>query len=96
VTLVVSQLARRDLNSISRYTLDNWGRKQLLAYVGGLLDQLDEIAENPKQGRNAARIPVHFLRAQYRSHFIFYRIVGNDVHVIRILHQSMDAARHLN
>ena len=60
------------------------------------MDRLDEIAANPEVGRNVAKVPVHYLRAQYRSHFIFYRIVSKDVHIIRILHQSMNAARHLN
>jgi toxin ParE1/3/4 len=96
VTLIVSRFARRDLNSISRYTLDNWGRKQLLEYVGGLLDRLDEIARDPKMGRNVFNIPNRFFRVQYRSHFIFYRVATNEVRIVRILHQSMDAARHFN
>jgi toxin ParE1/3/4 len=94
--LIVTHQARRDLNLISRYTLDNWGRTQLTSYMGGLLDCLDDVADNPMQGRNVPKIPTHYFRAKYQSHFIFYRCVGQEVRIIRILHQSMDPARHLS
>lgn len=94
--LIVTILARRDLNGISRFTLDNWGRSQLDVYLSGLLDRLDEVALNRGLGRNIAKIPQQYLRVKYRSHFIFFRVVGDEVRIIRILHQRMDAARHLN
>ena len=39
------------------------------------------------------------LRQGYRSyhqqrHLIFYRVVGQDIEIIRILHDSMDVPRH--
>ncbi|WOE75136.1 type II toxin-antitoxin system RelE/ParE family toxin [Alterisphingorhabdus coralli] len=93
--LVLTRRARRDMDSISAYTLKNWGRAQLLDYMGGLLDRMDEIAAEPEKGRSVPGIPDRFRRQSYRAHFIFFSIRGDEVRIIRILHQSMDHARHL-
>ena len=94
--LVVTALARSDLNGIAQYTLEKWGRAQLLDYIGGLLDTLDQIAEKPELGKSVPKIPVRFVRVPYRSHFVFYTLAGGKVRITRILHQSMDVARHIN
>jgi toxin ParE1/3/4 len=83
------------MDAISAYTLANWGKAQLMDYIGGLLDSFDRIAENPNIGKRVQGIPARFLRYHYRAHFIFYVRHDNDLHIIRILHQNMDIARHL-
>lgn len=80
---------------ISAYTLESWGRAQLLQYVGGLLDAVDKISENPGIGRRTPGIPARFLRHSYGSHFIFFSKYGENLHIIRILHQRMDHAAQL-
>lgn len=94
--LVVTEQARHDQNGISCYTLRRWGREQLIDYVGGLLDRFDEIALDPRLGKSIGGLPARFLRVPYRSHFIFYSLVADEVRIIRILHQRMDTAQHLN
>jgi toxin ParE1/3/4 len=93
--LILSRRARQDMDAISAYTLENWGKTQLLDYVGGLLDSFDKIAENPNIGGKVQTAPPQFLRYSYRAHFIFYTCRDDDLHIIRILHQNMDIARHL-
>jgi toxin ParE1/3/4 len=94
--LVISALARRDQDDISRYTLEQWAKPQLLAYVGGLLYVLDSIASGTTVGKSVRGIPPRFLRVTYQSHFIFYTTHAETVRIVRILHQRMDHARHLN
>lgn len=94
--LVVTRRAKRDQNAISRYTLERWGRPQLLTYVGGLIDRMDQIAEKPTLGRTVSGIPIRYRRVPYGSHFIFYTVHEHHVRIVRIVHQRMDAARHLN
>lgn len=93
--LRVSRLAQRDLDDIARYTLEQWGRTQMLVYMGGLLDRLDEIAADPAIGKSDRRVPAKYRRANFRSHLIFFTAETGEVRVMRILHQRMDHARHL-
>lgn len=58
--LVVTPRAQRHQDDISKYTLSNWGREQLLSYVGGLLDRLDTIAADPEIGRGCPSYPTGF------------------------------------
>ena len=94
--VVITRQARRDQDNISRYTLERWGRAQLLSYVGGLLDALDAIAASPKVGRLVTGLPRVYRRYPYGSHFIFYTVNDDTIRIVRILHQRMDAERHLN
>lgn len=53
------------------------------------------LARDPRRGR-----PCHEIRAGYRkfaaaSHVIFFRLAGEELQVIRILHQRMDFERNL-
>jgi toxin ParE1/3/4 len=64
--------------------------------MGGLIDQMEQIARSPASGRAIAGLPSRFRRVPYGSHFIFYTIHEQHVRIVRILHQRMDAARHLN
>jgi toxin ParE1/3/4 len=96
VKLRVSRLAQRDLDEIARYTLEKWGRSQLLVYMGGLLDRLDEVAAHPAIGRADPRTPKRFRRVNFRSHLIFFTVVADEVRIARVLHQRMDHFRHLD
>jgi toxin ParE1/3/4 len=89
VKLVMTRLARRDMDAISAYTLDKWGREQLHDYVGGLLDNMDELAANPNKGGKIPSIPKRFQRLSYRAHFIFYTAIDDELRIIRILHQRI-------
>lgn len=52
MTIRLSQLARRDLDDIRRYTVDTWGRDQWLIDYRGLVRAFEEIAANPDGGRD--------------------------------------------
>lgn len=86
--------ARTDLDDIWHYTRHKWSDEQADAYYLAILAALTALQSGASVGA-----PVH-ARAGYRrhlvgSHAIYYRPVSTGIEVVRVLHQSMDAKRHL-
>jgi hypothetical protein len=82
----------------TQYLLIRWqiGEKpSLWIILAGYWTVLTELLKTPNIGKRVQGIPARFLRYHYRAHFIFYVRHDNDLHIIRILHQNMDIARHL-
>ena len=77
--LELSDLAQLDFRDILSFTLQMWGEDQLIEYKGKIDGALQTIAGNPGIGR----------------HQIFYLVDGATVYVVRILHERMNASRHL-
>ena len=87
--------ARADLESIWLYTAERWSPDQADRYHNLLIDGIASLLRNPYRGLAADRIRRGYRRLNSRSHAIFYRISGDTIEVIRILHASMDFGRHL-
>lgn len=91
--LELSEPAQRDFRDILSYTLQTWGEEQLAEYARKLDGALRAIAENPQLGR-----PKHGMMVYpVGRHLIFYQVeeAAPTVYVVRILHERMDASRHL-
>ena len=91
--LELSEPARQDFRDILSFTLQIWGEGQLADYRRKLDNALKTIAGNPQIGRAK-----HGMRAYpVGRHLVFYRIgeTARTVFVVRILHERVDAARHL-
>lgn len=89
--LKLARAARSDFANLLSFTLQTWGRAQFLAYQEKINAALAAIAENPRRGKPRHGVLVH----QAGRHRIFYRLEGPVVIVLRILHDRMDAGRHL-
>lgn len=89
--LKLARAARSDLASLLSFTLQTWGRAQFLAYQEKLNAALAAIAANPRAGKPRHGLLVH----QVGRHRIFYRVEDTVIIVLRILHDRMDAGRHL-
>lgn len=89
-----SVLAQKDVDDILAYTLENWGNRQLTIYRNKINRALRTIVSNSKKGAKRSAGLHEFLVERHR---IFYRINGysKTVHIVRILHHSMDTALHL-
>ena len=89
----LSEPAQRDFRDILSFTLQTWGEGQLAEYRRTLDGTLKAIIENPRVGR-----PKHGMMVYpVGRHLVFYRIkeAALTVYVVRILHERMDALRHL-
>jgi toxin ParE1/3/4 len=92
--LRLTPLAETDLEEIWRYTFEHWSIDQANLYHRDLMATLEALARGHKTGR------VSSVRKGYRqyavgSHIVFYRETETTLDVTRVLHQRMDAERHL-
>lgn len=89
--LLLSRLARTDLDDIRRYTVDTWGRTQWLAYYRTLVQGFEHIARNPEAGRDRSLFVPGMRSLNCEKHVIFYQRLdaanGAPV-VLRIVHQK--------
>jgi toxin ParE1/3/4 len=95
VRLELSESAIADIRSISRYTSQNWGRVQEEKYLEALWVQLQSISEKPDSYRLRNDLFPECRIAPCGSHLILFRVRNQTVQVARVLHRSMDFARHI-
>ena len=91
----LSGKASADVEDIYEYTIVNFGIEQARTYLHGLDDCFNALAENPLRGRAADELASELRRYEYQSHVVFYREVGQYTLIVRVLHKSMDFARHV-
>ena len=91
MSIILSRLARQDLDEIRTYTVKTWGRAQWLSYFAGLTKAFEAISRNPEKGRSRDLFHPGLRSVNYQRHIIFYkRIVANDnlPVLLRIIHQK--------
>lgn len=86
--------ARQDFVEILRFTGETWGQNQLLIYRDKIKDALTAIAQNPAVGQTRDDLPSTHSAYLVGSHIIVYRVIGDSIGVVRILHQRMSVAKH--
>ncbi len=91
----LSPKAAEDIDGIYEYTILNFGLERAREYLSGMHDRFQYLAENPMHGRTADQLATELKRMEYRSHVVLYLPKDNGVRIIRVLHSSMDAPRHL-
>ena len=89
--------ARQDLEEIGRYSLERWGRRQMAKYLRQLDRTIQKLTTQPEalgQDRSYVKPGLRSLRHK-QYHFVFYRVRGDSVEILRILHQRRDWAKLL-
>ena len=94
----ISKEAEKDLEKIWLYTFETWSLEQADYYYDLLMDEIEYLAENPKNGIDFSQIRKGYFRSRVKSHFIFYRVSvkSDEIEIIRILHQQMDIDSQLS
>ena len=84
--------ADADLLGIYIYTYNTWNEAQAIEYTDGLKATVNKLAENPERLGTVDRSAVRpgYRSYRYESHLVFYRVSGQFVEVVRILHKRMD------
>jgi toxin ParE1/3/4 len=90
----LSPLAEADLEDIWLYTFKTWSLEQADSYQDDFVVGFEGLAHGHKKGR-PVDIREGYFKYPVGSHLVFYRISDLHVDVIRVLHQQMDAKRHL-
>lgn len=92
--IVISEEAVVDLNDIWLYTFQTWSKEQADRYYNLIYKEIEFLSQNPASGKKQDHIRPGYRSAKVKSHLIFYKIVDEELEVIRILHQNMDIPNH--
>ena len=93
--LSVSKAAQSDINNIYDYTLETWGRAQADDYVTQLEHTLNAAAMGEKSLLPFSEWRSNAFYVFVAKHTVFLLDEGNELLVVRVLHQSSDYTRHL-
>jgi toxin ParE1/3/4 len=91
----LSPAAERDLESIWKFTRREWGLDQAERYTDLLTAAFQVLAESPKSAPACDHIRAGYRHRNVERHMIYFRITDYGIAVIRVLHDRMDALRHL-
>ncbi len=92
--LAFSRVAEADIDGIWDYSAENWGVDQAEQYTRDIRDACRALASGRKRGR-AVEVRAGYLKCPCGSHVIYYRDRGDRLEIVRVLHGSQDAGRHL-
>lgn len=95
MTIRLTPRAEADLDEIWNYTADSWGIEQAELYIRDLWLAMEFVAADPRRGKASDDVRPGYRRYRAGSHLIFYRVAGEDIEVVRVLHQRMDHEQHL-
>lgn len=87
---VLSEEADKDLEDIFDYTAEQFGVDQAIVYVSGFEAVFDSLSNNPRLGRERYEIRPELRSITKESHVVFYRIMKNNIRIVRVLHMSRD------
>jgi len=87
--------AEGDLESIWTYTVRQWGIEQADHYIDTLTTAFAELADAPKSAPTCDHIRPGYRRRSVEHHMVYFRMTDYGIAVIRVLHERMDAPRHL-
>ena len=91
----LSDKADEDLNDIYSFSHRRFGEATADSYPPALERRFSILAAQPGLGRRIDHVRAGYFRYEHASHSIFYRLTGDGIIVMRVLHRSMDVARHL-
>lgn len=92
---LLTPAAESDLEIIWEHTQQQWGVDQAIRYTDILFAAFIELAQSSKSAPACDHIRVGYRRRSVERHMIYYRISDAGVVIVRILHDRMDAPRHV-
>ena len=93
---VITKKAVSDLEEIWHYTVEKWSAEQADRYYNLIFDEINYICRNINAGKSMEHVRKGYRASKVKSHLIFYRVLGETVEIIRILHELMDVGNRLN
>ena len=87
--------AERDLESIWTYTARQWGQRQADRYIDDLSTAFAQCAEAPETAPSCEHIRSGYRCWRVERHRVYFQVTDYGIAVVRILHERMDAPRHL-
>lgn len=82
------------MGDIWDYTAERWSIEQADRYTDEIREACAALAAGSKRGR-AVEIRRGYLKYPVSAHLLYFRIDGDRIEIMRVLHQRMDVSRHL-
>lgn len=79
----------------STITVTHWGLLQAVRYTNLIEGACTDLATAPQQAQGCTNIRPGYRRRSVEQHVIYFRVTTYGIAIIRILHERMDATRHL-
>ena len=93
----LSPTAEKDMQQVTRYTLNKWGSESLEKYITGLKATFDAIGNGDALKREFSKRFPTVLVTKYRYHFVFYIRDGLEIAVIiGVIHERRDVVNRLS
>jgi toxin ParE1/3/4 len=93
--ILISPMARKDLESIYKYTLEEWSEAQANTYIKLLFTAIENL-NNPNTIFKSLRVnSLNYSIEKVAHHFIFCKISDDTITISRVLHKKMDFFKHL-
>lgn len=93
--IVLSRAAQRDLIEIIEYGEAEFGAAAADTYHVDIEERFDRLADHPLIGEARDRWGEGVRQLPCNRHRIVYRVQGDTVRIIRVLHHSRDVQKHL-
>lgn len=93
--LEITSAARADFEVMGQDSVDRFGFDFALAYVSRMNAALRRLEDFPESAPLLPQRVDGVRKLTIGSHVALYRIEGDTVRVLRVLHQRMDPSRHL-
>ncbi len=93
--VVKSPEAETDLEDIWLYSFEKWSEGQADRYYDELINGINKLIDNPMLGKSREYIRRDYRSLQINRHVIYYRLQGEVIDIVRVLHKRMDPERHL-
>ncbi|KZY35181.1 MULTISPECIES: type II toxin-antitoxin system RelE/ParE family toxin [unclassified Oleiphilus] len=93
--LVIAPAAKTDLKNIYQYGLRQWGKTQSDSYLENIKEHFWTLTEQAMIGVDRSELLAGTRSLPIASHTLFYRVTGDTVEIIRVLHRRQDPQRHL-
>jgi len=93
--IVNSTLADADLLEIWLYTAEEWNLSQADKYLDQLASTLKNLVDHPEMGKERDELRKGYRSLLVNHHIVFYRVIDDEIQIMRVLHESVDLASHL-
>jgi toxin ParE1/3/4 len=95
IKLRLSSAAEAELEAIDAYSFEQFGDEVAAVYMRRFDELFDLLRCHPFAGQDVSELGKSIRSVTHRSHLILYQTEGEEVLIVRILHQAMDAKRAL-
>ena len=93
--VVQTAQTEQDLVDIWVYTAEEWSFEQADNYLDELANGLNRLVEHPQLGHARDDLRTGYRALPIGQHVAFYKMIEEEIQIVRVLHKSVDAPRHV-